>query len=113
MTEKELVELEPQGTPIGNFQKERTEAISEMFDHPDESGIYPTSKFFARLDDCVNGLLKAQAEEIKRELDGLIIGINGCEFEERLDGDKGCIVLDMNENQYQDFWSKILRRDRE
>ena len=31
----------------------------------------------------------------------LIIGIDGCKFEERLGGDKGCIVLDMNENQWQ------------
>ncbi|KKN21710.1 hypothetical protein LCGC14_0922500 [marine sediment metagenome] len=43
---------------------------------------------------------------IKKELNGLIIGIDNCKFEERLDGDKGCIVLDMNENQWQKFWQK-------
>jgi hypothetical protein len=35
---------------IKEFQTERTIAISEMFDNPDESGIYPTTKFFNRID---------------------------------------------------------------
>jgi len=34
-------------------------------------------------------------------INNLIIGVQGCEWEERLDGDKGCIMLDMNENQWQ------------
>jgi len=55
---KNKVVLEPRDTKIGRFQKERTDAISEMFDNPDECGIYPTSKFFARLDNCVRLLLK-------------------------------------------------------
>ena len=50
--------LEPIDSPLGRFQKERTDAISEMFDNVDENGIYPTGKFFARLDDCVRELLK-------------------------------------------------------
>ena len=52
------VKLGPLGSPMGKFQKERTDAISEMFDNPDEHGIYPTTKFFARLDNCVRELLK-------------------------------------------------------
>lgn len=52
------VALEPENTLVGQFQKERTDAISEMFDNPDENGIYPTTKFFARLDNCVRGLLE-------------------------------------------------------
>lgn len=51
------VTLEPKNTPMGKFQAERTKAISEMFDNPDEHGIYPTTKFFARLDNCVRELL--------------------------------------------------------
>ena len=54
----EKVILEPLNTPMGKFQKERTDAISEMFDNPDECGIYPTTKFFIRLDNCVRELLK-------------------------------------------------------
>jgi len=50
--------------------------------------------------------LRVQAEEIKKELEGLIIGMDNCEFEERMDGDKGCIVLDMNMNQWNDYWRK-------
>lgn len=49
--------LEPRYTLMGKFQKERTDAISEMFDNKDKYGIYPTSKFFARIDDCVRELL--------------------------------------------------------
>lgn len=62
-----------------------------------------------------NKAIKAQAkltasivrEEIEKYLSGLIIGVDGCTFEERLDGDKGCIVLDMNENQWREFWQSI------
>jgi len=51
------VRLEPKNTPMGKFQKERTDAISEMFDNPDDCGIYPTGKFFARLDDWVRKII--------------------------------------------------------
>jgi len=44
---------------------------------------------------------KAGIKEVVGFINKLIIGIDGCKFEERLDGDKGCIVLDMNENQWQ------------
>ena len=54
------------------------------------------------------GLYTGEAEgyamgikEVVEFINALIIGIEGCKFEERLDGDKGCIVLDMNENQWQ------------
>jgi len=49
--------LEPKNTPIDKFQVERTKAISEMFDNVDKHGIYPTTKFFAKLDNCVRKLL--------------------------------------------------------
>ena len=62
MTTKTMVILEPENTPMGRFQKERTDAISDMFENMDEYGIYPTTKFFIRLDNCVRELLKAQAE---------------------------------------------------
>lgn len=52
------VKLEAKDMPMGKFQKERTDAISEMFDNVDEYGIYPTTKFFTRLDNCVKELLK-------------------------------------------------------
>jgi len=44
---------------------------------------------------------QAGIKEVVDWIDYLIIGIDGCKFEERLDGDKGCIVLDMNENQWR------------
>ena len=56
MNDNEVV-LEPEDTPIGQFQKERTEAITEMFDNEGECGIYPTGRFFVRLDNCVRRLL--------------------------------------------------------
>jgi len=54
----EKVILEPRDTPIGKFQMERTKAIFEMFSNPDIYGIYPTTKFFVRLDNCVRELLE-------------------------------------------------------
>lgn len=49
--------LEPKGSLMDKFQKERTEAISEMFDNPDKYGIYPTTKLFARLDNCIREII--------------------------------------------------------
>jgi len=43
---------------------------------------------------------QAGIKEVAEFINDLIIRIEGCTFEERLDGDKGCIVLDMNENQW-------------
>lgn len=57
------VVLAPEGTALAEFQKERTRAISEMFDNMREDGIYPTGKFFARLDKCVEKLI---ADEIAK-----------------------------------------------
>ena len=59
------VKLEPRDTPLGRFQRERTEAISEMFDNPDEFGIYPTTKFFARLDNCAVPQLSCGGKQSK------------------------------------------------
>ncbi len=44
------VELAEEGTIMAEFQKERTDAISDMFDGVDEHGIYPTTKCFEELD---------------------------------------------------------------
>lgn len=44
------------------WQKERTEAISEMFDNVREDGIYPTSKFFERIDAAWDATWKAAQE---------------------------------------------------
>lgn len=50
------VEPAKEGTLMAEFQKERTEAISEMFDNIDEHGIYPTSEFFIRIDEAARRL---------------------------------------------------------
>ena len=57
---EERVVLAAEGTPMARFQKERTDAISEMFDNEDEHGIYPTTKFFVRLDKIVSDELAAE-----------------------------------------------------
>jgi hypothetical protein len=44
---------------------------------------------------------QAGRKEVVEFVDNLIIGVEGCKFEERLDGDKGCIVLDMNDNRWK------------
>lgn len=53
------VKLAKEGTLMAEFQKERTNAISDMFDNVDENGIYPTSIFFARLDKIVERIIES------------------------------------------------------
>jgi len=63
MTNKGIIEevkLAEEGTIMAEFQKERTDAISEMFDNGNEFGIYPTTKFFIRLDKAVEKALLQQ-----------------------------------------------------
>lgn len=74
VNEKDLekVMLEPDNTLLGKFQTERTNAISEMFDNVSENGIYPTSKFFARLDNCVRQILEAIRPQVDE--DGILSG---------------------------------------
>jgi len=49
--------------------KERTDAISEMFDNKYADGIYPTSKFFERIDafhtETAQGIVKLMKEMIE------------------------------------------------
>jgi len=40
------------------FQKRRTQIISEMFDNPNESGIYPIAKCYEALDELYEALRK-------------------------------------------------------
>lgn len=56
----EEVVLAEEGSIMAEFQKERTAAISEMFDGVDDCGIYPTTKFFVRLDKAVEAALARQ-----------------------------------------------------
>lgn len=65
---QEDIILAEEGTLMYKFQKERTDSISEMFANEYDSGIYPTSHFFARLDKCVESLLKQKEEEGLREI---------------------------------------------
>ena len=58
-----MVILAPMGTRMYEFQKERTAAISEMFENVDEHGIYPTSKFFKRLDAAVEKFASSESHE--------------------------------------------------
>jgi len=54
----------------------------------------------AGLDKGRNAGKQEGRQEVVEFINNLIMGIDGCKFEERLDGDKGCIVLDMNEDQW-------------
>jgi len=58
----EAVELEPEGTPMGDFQKLRTDALSEMFEGRSANGIYPITRFFVRLDAWARTVLAALRE---------------------------------------------------
>ena len=66
------VKLAEEGTIMAKFQKEKTDAISEMFDNKYEDGIYPTSKFFIRLDNALLKALSQQKQEMVEEIDKYI-----------------------------------------
>ena len=50
---------------IKEFQKERTDAISEMFDNVDKNGIYPTTIFFNRIDKFWMDKFNISEEDLK------------------------------------------------
>jgi len=52
---------------LEDFRKIRTEAISEMFDNVDEIGIYPTSKFFGKIDNALKQAITSSVKEAFRE----------------------------------------------
>lgn len=41
------------------FQKRRTEIISEMLDNPDQIGIYPTTRCFEQLDALFDEIIES------------------------------------------------------
>lgn len=55
--------LAEEGTIMAEFQKERTDAISEMFDNEGKDGIFTTTRFFARLDAAVERAIKRARSE--------------------------------------------------
>lgn len=69
----EEVKLAEEGTIMAEFQKERTDAITEMFDYVGGDGIYPTSKFFIRLDNALEKALAQQKEDLKEEVEKIMI----------------------------------------
>ena len=72
MSFEDEVVLEPESTPLGRFQKERTDALSEMFETgPDGYGIYQTTKLFVRLDKAFQQILARREDEIRRQEAGL------------------------------------------
>lgn len=68
------VELADEGTVLCEFQKKRTELLSEMFDNVDDIGIYPTGVFYAKLNKYFQQTLeadrKSRLEEVERQIDG-------------------------------------------
>ena len=66
---QEVVIVEPADTPLGEFQRVRTGAISEMFDNADNFSLYPTTKLFIRLDNCVRKLLQAERAKLIRQIE--------------------------------------------
>lgn len=66
---EEEVDLADEGSIMGDFQKERTRAVSEMFDNPDpETSIYPTLALYARLDGALEAALERQRDVIAATL---------------------------------------------
>ena len=49
---------------IAEWRTVRTDAISEMFENPDDCGIYPTTQFFNTLDAFLLSALKKVRKEL-------------------------------------------------
>lgn len=53
---------------LEEFKKVRTDAISVMFDNPNESGIYPTTDFFNTLDNWLSQKLDELERDIREQM---------------------------------------------
>ena len=92
------------------------EKIDQIFDgcYSKDLSVCPNHTIFQR-GKATNEILALHQKEIEKlfeEIDSLIIGVEGCKFEERLDGDKGCLVLDMNQNQWQALKSRYIKEEK-
>ena len=68
-----VVVLAEKGTPLAEFQKARTDAISRMFNRDKACGkIHSTTKFFVELDDSVSALLLKARREALEEAANLV-----------------------------------------
>ena len=97
------VKLAEKNTPLGRFQKERTDAISEMFDNKYGVGIYPTSKFFVRLDNSFQKELERLAKEIVGEEKECCCELDSGNFE------KQCECCYKEANQKREEIKQILK----
>ena len=57
---------------VERFAKVRTDAIGEMFDNVDKDGIYPTTKFFGKIDAAllseIDRAVEATVGEMRNEI---------------------------------------------
>ena len=57
---------------VERFAKVRTDAIGEMFDNVDKDGIYPTTKFFGKIDAAllseIDRAVEAVVGEVSKEV---------------------------------------------
>jgi hypothetical protein len=60
--------IKPEGTIIGDFQKERTDAMMEMFNNERADGIFPTTQLYRRLDNALKCALDRQRKEILADM---------------------------------------------
>jgi len=54
---------------IKEFQKERTDALTEMLNYKDEDGIYNISKFFNKVDNFWMRKLDITEEDLKEKIE--------------------------------------------
>ena len=88
--------------------EERREITIKYLRYPDRE-----DRLIKAQRDLTASIYQQKIEALIEEIDNLIIGVDGCEFEERLNGDKGCIVLDMNRNQWEALKVKATHTSKE
>ena len=70
------------------WQTARTKALSEMLDNPDDCGIYPTGKYFNKIDGLFMGYLtkytNSKLSKIVKEIENQKEEIAHCESDEEV-----------------------------
>jgi len=91
------------------WQTARAKALSEMFNNPDAGGVYPTSKFFNRIDGLFMGYLtkytQSKLSKIVKKIESL--KKTKSDFESKSHN----LTVDVSINVALDAVIKIIKRD--
>ena len=102
------VVLAEEGTPLAKFQKDRTDAISRMFDRDKMCGkIHTTSKFFVDLDNSVRKIILSQEVKILESTRVILMKVRD---EVEKEHGSSNVYLDMMEELYNEEIDEEIKK---